>query len=112
MQQEAIPFKQSPRSFVITVFILIVIVYVRQLFGKYALPPLARRIIAFWGNKRDRVGEVRKFLTEGEAGDALQPMKGLDPGRALGDEENINPRSLWSKSTTWTDSWKTGTTVG
>lgn len=87
-------------------------VYVSQLFGKYALPPLARRILALWGNTRDRVGKVRKVSTEGEVGDALQPMKGLDPGKTLGDEENVIPKSLWSKSTTWTDSWRTGTTVG
>jgi hypothetical protein len=111
MQQEAIPFKQSPRSFVITVFILIIIVYVSQLFGKYTLPPLARRISAFWGSKRDRAGEVGKLL-KGEVGGALQTMRGLDPGKTLGDEENNIPRSLWSKSTTWTDSWRTGTTVG
>jgi hypothetical protein len=84
MQQEAIPFKQSPRSFVITVFILSILVYVTIIFGKYAVPPLARRIIALRVNMRDEVGD--------KVGDALQPMKGPDAGETFGDEEKAIPR--------------------
>jgi hypothetical protein len=111
MQQEAIPFKQSPRSFVITVFTLIVVVYATLLFGKYALPLLARRIITLWVKERNEVGEVPEILVEDATEDALQPRKGLDMGRPLGDEENVIPKSLRDKSTSWTNSWKKGVTI-
>jgi hypothetical protein len=98
MQQEAIPFKQSPRSFVITVFMLIIIVYATLLFSKYALPPLARKILAFWVNKPGEVGGVRKVLVGGEDEEASQLRKGLDLGKVLGDEENMLERACRTRA--------------
>lgn len=109
MQQEALPFKQSPGSFVITVFILTVLVYVTVLFGKYALPPLARRIIALRVNMRDEVGEIFKILVGSEAGDALQPMKGPDAGKTFEDEEKAISINCGTRDST---NWRTGTTLG
>jgi hypothetical protein len=96
MHQDAIPFEQSPRTFVITVFALIIIVYIALLFGKYAIPQFARRIIALWVSQ---MKEVRETVVEDESGEGLQPRKGLDLRKVLQDEEQVMPnKSLGSSA--------------
>jgi hypothetical protein len=112
MQQEAIPFKQSPRSFVITVVMLIIIVYATLLFGKYALPPLARRILAFWVNKPGEAGEFHKVGAGKENEEATQPMKGPDLGKALGDEEQMLERACGTRALLGPTARKQGTDFG
>jgi hypothetical protein len=62
MHQTAIPFEQSPRAFLLTIFILMIMVYVTKLFGKHAVPSL-RIGIGWW----------------------------VDRGEVVADEENIKP---------------------
>jgi hypothetical protein len=111
MQQEAIPFKQSPRSFAITVFMLMVMVYVTHLFGKYALPPMWRRIIALWVKERDEIRAMCKTLEEVEVGETIQAMKGPDLENPPVDEEEVVSMSILVKSRRWIDSWKIETPV-
>lgn len=77
----------------ITVFALIIIVYITLLFGKYALPQFARRIIALWVREQDQMKEVRETVVEDESGEVLQPRKGLDLGKVLQDEEQVMPNA-------------------
>jgi hypothetical protein len=95
MQQEAVPFKQSPRSFVITVLTLIVTVSATLLLGRYALPPLARIIFAVWVSKPNGIEEFRKFLVQEKEEDEI---KGLDLCRTLGDEEKSVGRSCGTRA--------------
>jgi hypothetical protein len=58
MPQEVIPFDPSPRSFMLVVFVLIVVVYVIRVVRRHALwclPALQRRITL--RIKKDRLGE-------------------------------------------------------
>jgi len=85
MQQDAIPFKQSPRTFVITVFALIAIVYITLLFGKYAIPPFVRKILAFRIRELDELVDVRgTAVVEDEPGAALQKGQGQIKLNGLG----------------------------
>lgn len=109
MQREALPFKQSPRSFVITVFTFSVIIYVTQLFGKHALPSMVRRLLA-WRSKRSDTGKTDKIFVGDELGDAPQLVKGLGLEQTLGDEEKASSKSLRVGTLARIASWGIGTT--
>jgi hypothetical protein len=111
MQQEAIPFKQSPRSFAITVFTLMVMVYVTHLFGKYALPPMWRRIIALWVKGRDEIRAMCKTVEGVDVGETIQAMKGPDLENPRVNVEEVTSTSILVKSRRWIDSWKIETSV-
>jgi hypothetical protein len=98
MQQDAIPFEQSPRSFIITVFALIIIVYITLLFSKYPIPPFARRIFPIWVKNHDNVGDISETVLVAEVGDAFQARKERDLRLTLGDEEQVLPKSLGTRA--------------
>lgn len=107
MQQTAIPFEQNPRSFLLTIFILMIVVYVTNLFGKHAVPSLLKGI-GWLVNQRE--GVSCKVVSVDQIGDVGDPMKGVVQDGTVADEENIKPK-MREKIRTWT-SWISGTTIG
>jgi hypothetical protein len=107
MQQPAIPFEQSPRSFLFTIFILMVMVYVTKLFGKHAMPTL-RKGIGWWVDRRKVV--ACKVVSEDQIGEVGEPMKGMVQDGTVDDEENIKPK-MRETIRTWT-SRMSGSTIG
>ncbi|KAH9203700.1 hypothetical protein DL95DRAFT_472141 [Leptodontidium sp. 2 PMI_412] len=110
MQQEAIPFQQSPKSFMLTVLILMIMVYVTQLLGKHALPWL-RKTTAWW-IERSESEDISKLVLGAQFAVGVKPGKGASQEIALVDEESITPKTLGGRTRTWTTSWGTATTVG
>jgi hypothetical protein len=107
MQQTAIPFEQSPRSFLLTIFILMIMVYVTNLFGKHAVPSL-RKGVGWWVAQGE--GVACKDVSEDQIGEVGEPMKGVVQDGNVADEENIKPK-MREKIRTWT-SWISETTIG
>jgi hypothetical protein len=76
MQQEAIPFNLNPRSFALTILLLILMVYTIRFVNRHALSrwPLLRRRITLW----------IKMAKLGESGDepSEEPAFGTRPAEA------------------------------
>jgi hypothetical protein len=86
MQPGAIPFDLTPRSFALSVFILILMVYAIRLLGRHVQLswPLLQSSIALW-LKRKEVGEdIGKF-----------PELSL---RRINDEERNDPRACGTRA--------------
>jgi hypothetical protein len=93
MQQDAMPFKQSPRSFAITVFTLTALVYLAHLFGKYALPPVWKGMHAVWVKERDEITAKCKKVEEVGNEQTIRPIRGPDlENTPASDEEVMSPR--------------------
>jgi hypothetical protein len=100
MQQKAIPFEQSPRSFALTVFIMMIMVSVTQLFGTHALPSL--RKLFFWWVERGEIEEVYK--RDKELRDVARSVEGLAQDIIITDEERATRKTLKDKTRTLTTS--------
>jgi hypothetical protein len=115
MQQAAIPFEQTPKSFGITVFIIMVMVSLTQLFGIHALPSLrktlasARKKIGWW-IERGEGEEVHRIMAGAELKNGDKPVKDVGQERTPSDEERVTPKTSTVKARTWM-SWVTGTTI-
>jgi hypothetical protein len=108
MQLTVIPFKPTSKSFVITFFIMIVIVFVGQVFGTHAVPPL-RKSITRW-IERGKREEVHRGMAGAEPKNEDKPVKGVGQERTPTDEESVTPEISRVKAKTWM-SWMTGTTI-
>lgn len=108
MQLTVIPFKPTPKSFVITFFVMIVIVFVAQVFGTRAVPSL-RKSITRWTKQGERE-EDHRGMAGAELKKEDKPVKGVGQERTLTDEESVTPEISRVKAKTWM-SWMTGTTI-
>ena len=108
MQQTAIPFEQSPKSFVTMVVILMILVYVTNRFGKHAVPSL-RHVIGWWWVDRGE-GVACKVVSEDQIGGVGEPMKRVVQDGTVADEEIVKPK-MPEKIRTWS-SLIGGTTIG
>jgi hypothetical protein len=102
MQQEAIPFELTPRSFTLTVFLLIVMVHIVRIMGRYVLSrwPLLPKTVALW-LKREKMDAVENdkepsvLLPWFRMGMRPMPDVCLDRIQMLGTEEgNLGTRAL------------------
>lgn len=61
MQTEAIPFTLTPRSFIITCLVLIIVIYASRLAGRHFWRHLqwGKRTASLW-TKREKIGDVGK----------------------------------------------------
>jgi hypothetical protein len=113
MQQPAIPFELTPRSFVITVFIIMIVVSLTQIFAMHALLSLQSKLAATWRKVRRWVERIKG---EGAHRAGLNGLDGPRPGAGQGetptDEERVLPKisTVKPRSRTWM-SWMTGTTI-
>lgn len=107
MQQPAIPFEQTPRSFGITVFIIMVMVSATQIFGIHALPTVRKALasplkrIASWieRSEKEKVHKNKEELVTAVAQE-----------RTPNDVERATPKTSTVKTKTWM-SWVTRTTT-
>ena len=93
MQPGAIPFDLTPRSFAISVFILILMVYATRLIGSHiqlSLSPLPNPI-ALWPKRKKADEDIGKVPEE-------RPLPtGIDLAR-INDEERHPPRSCGTRA--------------
>lgn len=95
------PFKQTPRSFALTAFVLIVMLYVTRLFHKHTLvtlPPL-RNIIArrIERGKSEEISKIErgeseesfKIVVKEELEEVVEPVKGTGQEVAMNDGEKL-----------------------
>jgi hypothetical protein len=92
MQPGAIPFDLTPRSFALSVFILILMVYAIRLIGRHAplFWPSLQNPIAFWP-KRKKAGE------EIDKSPDFSPTTRMDLAR-INDEERNDPRACGTRA--------------
>jgi hypothetical protein len=115
MQQAVIPFEQTPRSFGITVFIIMIVVSLTQFFGIHVLPSLrkklasTRKTISCWIERGERE-EVHRIMAGAELKNEDEPVRDVGQGRTPTDEERVTPKTSTVKTRTWM-SWVTGTTI-
>jgi hypothetical protein len=90
MQPGAMPFDLTPRSFALSVFLLILVVYAIRLIGRHVQLswPSLQNPIALWP-KRGKV-DVDEFSGD-ESGDPIPPRPGIDLARI--NEERNDPRA-------------------
>jgi hypothetical protein len=108
MQQGAIPFTQTPKTFAITVFIIMIMVSATQIFGIHALPWL-RKMITWWIERCGRQ-EGKGIMAGAEVKKEDEVGIGGGQERTRIDEESVTPEMSRGKSRTWM-SWVTGSTV-
>lgn len=115
MQQAAVPFEQSPRSFMITLIIIMVIVSLTQFFGIHALPLLRKQLasvrkrISGW-IEQGKQEEGNRIIAETGLGNADEPETSVGQERVPSDVERATFETSTVKATTWM-SWLTGTTI-
>ena len=88
MQQEVIPFDLSPRTFALTIFFLIAVVYAIRFVIQYAPTALAVVAKTYLVDQDGEIGpKTVDKPSKNEARNKFPPATSLYPKRIMGDEE-------------------------
>ena len=117
MQQSVIPFEQNPKSFGITILIIMVMVSLTHIFAMHGLPPIQKKMVLAWSKfmglfERDKGKRACENRAGAGLGDLDELGQGVDQGRRATDEERIvrTTSTERTRTRTWM-TFMTGTTV-